>query len=423
MSARPNVLIVMTDQQRLDSLGCYGNSFVRTPNIDAFAREAVRFDQCCTPYPVCTPARASLWTGLMPHAHGLVDNVYGVDDMFEGNPRVSDTVFDWFKAAGYRTAYFGKWHLGEKAPAWADLWDGFNSMGGHWIDGRQGFQGGRYRPEVQTDNCIAFLERAAEDDRPFIAVQSYYPPHDPYSAPPEFYAPYRAGGVPFPAYYAAVSALDHETGRLLETLGRTGLDTSTIVVYLSDHGETFGFRADSYHKFVCFEEAVRVPFLIRLPEGTGAGLHVDANIGLEDLAPTLMDLVGLAAPRPMHGRSLAPWLRGERPDWRGANYIENRTRINRHVQRCVRTRGWKLILSADGPSSLYDLSTDPEELYDLFEVPRADPHDQFRHFAPQGERKAELAHLLRDCATETGDDFGVALADGLLTELASAGTA
>jgi arylsulfatase A len=115
----------MSDQQRLDTLGCYGNKFVETPSLDNVATEGARFANCFTPWPVCTPARASMWTGVYPHAHGVIENVYGSDDALESIALVSGTVFDKLKESGYATAYFGKWHLGEKNPVAFDVWEGF----------------------------------------------------------------------------------------------------------------------------------------------------------------------------------------------------------------------------------------------------------------------------------------------------------
>ena len=141
---RPNIVLIMADQQRMDSLGCYGNVFTRTPNLDRLAAGGVRFTHALTPWPVCTPARATMWTGMYPHAHGLTGNVYGVDDAISMQSPIEVTLFDLLRRAGYLTAHFGKWHLGEKQPPFFDVWEeSFNSRLGHWVDG---LQDGVYRP-------------------------------------------------------------------------------------------------------------------------------------------------------------------------------------------------------------------------------------------------------------------------------------
>ena len=179
MDGRPNIVIVMSDQQRADSLGCYGNGFTATPNLDRLAQGGVVFERAFTPFPVCTPARATMWTGLYPHRHGITWNYYGVDNLFEEVASQKTTVFELLRDAGYLTAYFGKWHLGEKPHPAFDVWDGFNSRGGHWEGGYQSFQGGTWKPAAQTDACIAFLESERARERPFVMVQGYYPPHNP----------------------------------------------------------------------------------------------------------------------------------------------------------------------------------------------------------------------------------------------------
>ncbi|MEO1016226.1 MAG: sulfatase-like hydrolase/transferase, partial [Pseudomonadota bacterium] len=316
MTNRPNIIVIMPDQQRADTLGCYGNKFTETPNLDRLAGRGVVFDRAFTPYPICTPARCTMWTGMYPHGHGITWNFYGVDNLFEEQATQKTTVFDLLKDAGYLNAYFGKWHLGEKPNPAFDVWDAFNSRGGHWVDGRQSFQDGVWKPAAQTDACIAFLEsEQAQSDQPFIMVQGYYPPHQPYTAPLEFYEPYRGKGVPCAGYYASVTGLDFHTGRILETLERTGLKDNTVFIYLSDHGDTFNYREGSKNKFVCHDDAIRIPFLLSWPNGAPSGTRVKAPIGLQDLAPTILDLADAETPDWMHGRSILPLLSGDDAGW------------------------------------------------------------------------------------------------------------
>ena len=429
MSKAPNVLLIMSDMQRWDALGCYGNVFVQTPNIDALAKSGIRFSNCFTPFPLCTPARATLWTGVYPHAHNVIGNVYGVDNAFERFGHVDTLVFDRLKAAGYTTAYFGKWHLGEENPGCFDVWSAHNSLGGHWVDGRQAIQGGTYLADRETDEGIAFLRARKGAKSPFAMIQSYYPPHGPYTVPEAFHRMYRGKGIPYPGYYAACSAIDANVGRLCEALVEFGLAENTVVIYLSDHGTTFEARDGSYHARVCYDESVRVPLVIRMPEGAGAARTVEAFVGLQDVTPTLLDLCGLQVPGDLHGRSLLPWIVGECPEWRDCYYFESTVSpyvrtisfvtkdmrvIGPLTQRAIRTERWKLILSEGGPHELYNLSDDPDEILNLFAVPYEDEHDQYRHFPPHDETVYQLAARLEAEARRFNDEKGVALARSVL---------
>ncbi len=417
MANRPNIILVCADQQRMDSLACYGNRFVSSPGTDAMAAAGIVFDHAFTPWPVCTPARGTMWTGVYPHAHRVIDNVYGIDNAFESHSAIKKTVFDHLQANGYLTAHFGKWHLGEAQPPFFDVWEEcFNSRVGHWIDGKLD---GEYRPDRATDASIAFLERRKSDDKPFVMVQSYYPPHDPYSAPKRYYEPYRGRGVPFAGYYAAVSALDANLARIRSAVERTGLKDNTFVIYYSDHGDTFWYRREGEHKFVCHDDAIRIPFLVEGP-GISPDSRSAAPIGLQDLAPTLLDLAGADIPDGLHGRSIAPLLAGHMPDdWRDDYYVENITHISKIEQRSVRTANWKLIASANGAHELYDLDADPEEELDVFVTPRPDGEFQrYKHYPDYAPLISELAQRMRRHAEAIDDARGLELAAMVETEIA-----
>ncbi|MEX2540913.1 MAG: sulfatase-like hydrolase/transferase [Trueperaceae bacterium] len=403
----PNIVMILTDQQRWDSLGCYGSSFASTPNVDELARSGTRFSRAFTPYPVCTPARATMWTGVLPHQHGVIENIYGVDNALLEQSTVTTTVFDLLRDAGYECSYFGKWHLGEADPGFFDHYDGFNSQGGHW---QGGVQDGVYRPEAQTDASIEWL-RGRDSEKPFLMVQSYYPPHNPFSAPKPFMDYYRERSIPFPGYYGAVSALDAYTGRIVDGLEELGMRENTIVVYFADHGETFNYRRDSVHKFVCHEEAIRVPLIVNWPELQNSANVENALVGLEDLMPTLLEWAGTPLPDYLHGRSLVPLLTGEAADRRDDYYVENATNITNKEQRCLRTEDWKLILSSDGDGELYDLTSDPEEELNLYTTPRNDVHNQFAHLPSHDDRVLQMSQRLKSLAVQMNDPVGKDLAD------------
>lgn len=423
--ACPNLLVVMSDQQRRDSLGAYGNVFVETPHLDAFARDATVFDRACTVWPICTPARATMWTGLYPHRHGIEANIYGASRALERGPDSPGTVFDRLRDAGYATGYVGKWHLGRERPACFEHWHGFNSLGSHWEDGRHDFQGGRYMADLETDLAIGLVRDAVRARRPFALVLSWYPPHDPYLAPAAILERYRGKGIPFPGYYAAITALDVNFGRLMAALEQCGARDDTLIAYTSDHGDTFRYREGMPHKMACFDDAIRIPLVVAAPGGRRDARRSDAAVGLQDLAPTLLDYAGVDDATGMQGRSLRPWIEGAEPPADGANYVQNRhwphfrfvargsidyRPVGPWVQRCLRTRAWKLILTRDGPSSLYDLVRDPEEELDLWGTPKDDDYDRYRHFGDHSGVVRTLAAELATHADAIGDRVGVDLA-------------
>ena len=415
MRQHPNFLVIISDQQRWDSLACNGNVFTQTPNLDAMAARGVNFQLPFTPFPVCTPARASMWTGVYPNKHGITYNRYGIDDVISYEGKIDTTLFEIMQCAGYTTAYFGKWHLGEKNTGRFDIWNGFNSHGGHWEEGRQSFQGGRFKPKTQTDEMICFLESSQARENPFVAVQSYYPPHNPFTAPTGSYAPYRGKGVPFAGYYASVTALDGYVGEIREALLRTGLSEDTFVFYVSDHGETFDFAETSPHKWVCLDSSIRVPFLMEGP-GVPKGIRPNDFVGLEDLMPTILSAAGIKPPGHIDGANLLELVNGDASSWRDAYYTQAERRMTRTLQRCIRTKDSKLVLSWDELHELYDLSTDPEEVLNLYGAPRADKQNQYMHFEDQSERIVSLAGTMFRRANELGDFAGVELSSRVLRQ-------
>ncbi|TVR06798.1 MAG: hypothetical protein EA385_14645 [Salinarimonadaceae bacterium] len=429
---KPSFVLIFSDQQRWDSLGCYGNVFTHTPHLDRFAKAGVRFDACVTPWPLCTPARASLWTGLYPHAHGITGNVYDARDALAERREPSPTLFERLASAGYRNGYVGKWHLGSERPQGIDDWDSFNSLGGHWVDADEGGTETVYRPEAEIDKALAFLRASEADSAPFSLTISLYPPHDPFTAPPEAFAHYRGKGIPFAGYYAAVTAVDSVVGRLLDAIENHPRRDDIVVLYFSDHGESFFYRCHISHKRTCHEEAIRVPLIIGGGRNHVSGEHTVAMpVNLVDVTPTLCDLAGAPCEPGIHGRSLAPWLRGRSPaDWRTDSYVQNiRPRaqeiisldpldvrvVGPFAERCIRTSEWKLVLSDGGAHALYDLVADPEEELDLYGAPRADEHNRYRNIPDTSDVVRGLAQRLVERAAAIGDDLGVRLAEKALS--------
>ncbi|WP_374449480.1 sulfatase [Stella sp.] len=402
MPARPDILLLMTDQQRWDSLGYAGNRFVRTPNLDRLAAGALRFRHAATPFPLCSPARAGLWTGLHAHRHGVADNIYREPDALAGRGRT--TVFPALRAAGYRTGYVGKWHLGEARPDGFDHWSGYNSAASHWIDGA----GARvWRPDRETDEAAGLL-RDWSSGPPFLLVVSYYPPHPPYDAPDAELARYRGTGNPHPAYYAAVDALDSRIGRLLDMLAARRQARPAAVLFCSDHGETF--RSERGSKRSTEEGAIRVPLLLDAPSVVPG--DVDAPVTLLDVAPTLAGLAGL--PSAGDGDDLlriAAGIAGRRsvvienvaaePVATRTGNLRQEVGVIRRPERVVWTGGAKLVLREASPPILRDLAADPEERFNAWSSPSSQP------------RVRALLQDLEEHSARTADRDGAGLAAGL----------
>lgn len=425
---RPNVLFINTDQQRADTLRCYGNIHVQTPNLDSLAASGTLFTACYATQPVCSPCRSSMATGLFPTATTVVEN----------NIPLPPDLFSWPRAlhgAGYRTAYVGKWHLGvEPVPDYFDVWRGFETGWPHFIkeEPRYAAPGemdsafrkriaanppavadgesvvGRYRPDVETDLALEFI--AENQNRPFACWLSFYPPHTPKEAPEENVALYRDNIQPEEqaVYHAMVNRLDWNIGRILARLDELGLRDKTLVVFTSDHGENFPQRWNNHHKRLCYDQAANVPLLISMPGTLRQGGQTPSVVSIADLCPTIMDLCGMDIPAGLHGDSLKPLLTGNPEGWRDDAFIQNKPypgpgkpgaleekpgKKPGMLERCIVTREWKLILNTSRPPELYDRRSAEPDTHNLF---------------GQDETKAAtrmLAQRMGEWAGRTGDSF------------------
>jgi arylsulfatase A-like enzyme len=332
MSARrPNVLIVYPDQWRGDALGCAGDPVVQTPHLDRLAWEGLRFTHAFVANPVCTPSRGSFMTGCYPHTTGITHNQAPLPD--------DEVCFaEALTAAGYHTGYIGKWHLdGEARPGFVpperrhgwQYWAAFN-RGHRYYDGvyfrdtpevlpEPGFE-----PDFQTDLALAFLEDAARGDRPFCLLLAWGPPHTPLEPPARQRDTYQPADLPLPAsvpdvladrarderarYFGLCTALDDNVGRLLAALDRLGLAEDTIVLFTSDHGDCLGEHG-RFRKTLPYDEAARVPCIVRWPGRVPAGTATGALWHSVDVAPTLLSLCSAAIPPRVQGLDLSAVVR------------------------------------------------------------------------------------------------------------------
>ena len=385
--AKPNIVYVLADQWRASATGYAGDPNVKTPNLDRLARESLNFRNAVSVLPVCTPHRAALMTGRYPTSTG----------MFLNDAHLPDSelcMAEILGAAGYATAYIGKWHLDghgresyvppERRQGW-QYWKAaecdHNYNHSHYYTGnsdvKQYWDG--YDAFAQTKDAQQYLRDHSRNGQPFVLMVAYGVPHFPHkTAPEELKALYPSEKIQLPlnvppalqvrarqeaqGYYAHCTALDKCIGDLLGTLGETGLATNTIVVFSSDHGEALGSQGVApTQKQVAWSESVQVPFLMRVP-GI-APRTVATPITTPDILPTLLGLMGVSKPKTIEGEDLSPLLRTGRDEDRAALYMcvspfANVPREKLSEYRAIRTSRYTYVRGLDGPWVLYDDQAD-----------------------------------------------------------------
>ncbi len=393
---RPNVIVFFTDQQRWDTTGIHGNPLDLTPNFDRLAHAGTDVHTSITCQPVCGPARACLQTGLYATEIGCYRNDIPL-------PSESRTLAHYFGAAGYETAYIGKWHLSDEGAGPVskaqrggyEYWlasnileftsDAYDMVMYDGDGAAQKLPG--YRVDAQTDAMIRYIND--HQDRPFFLFSSFIEPHhqnhrDDFPAPPGYAECYRGRWLPpdlaalggsshqhLAGYLGMIKRLDEALGRLVDALISLDLLEDTIILFTSDHGNHFKTRNAEY-KRSCHDASVRVPTMLHGGPFTGGG-RISQLVSLIDLPPTLLDAAGIPVPDAMSGNSILPLVRGEAVDWQEEVFIQM---SESQLGRAIRSKRWKYSVSApngDGwddassdryvESELYDLLADPEELH------------------------------------------------------------
>lgn len=383
---KPNLLFVLADQWRAQTLPSAGDRQLHAPNLARLAKEGVHFEHAYACYPVCTPSRASMITGRFPHACRMPKNDLQL-------PREEPSIAAQLKAAGYATGYIGKWHLdGEERPGFVppgwrrrgfDYWAGFNR--GHryydsvyFRDEPEPVETKGFEPEYQTDLAIAFIRRNKQN--PFYLFLSWGPPHTPRNPPPETRGMYDARqfalreNVPesyaeaaqkgHAGYYGLCSALDRQMGRLLKALEEEGLARDTIVVFTADHGDMLGSQGLEY-KNEPYEESARIPLLMRYPRLQGTGGNNSMLISNVDYMPTFLGLCGAEIPDGVQGLDHSELLltgKGKRPE---SIFAEGKMAGEGEWRMVVRGDE-KMVIDRQGEvTHLYNLSNDPFEMNNL----------------------------------------------------------
>lgn len=449
MKRKPNLLFILTDQQRADTMRCYGNAQIQTKNLNALVDESFVFENAYVSQPVCSPSRATILTGLYPHtARVPACNI----PLPTETKTIAELVSD-----DYRCAYLGKWHLGDEIfpqhgfTEWVGTEDTYRRFYSkpeflyRLSDYHHFLVAKGFTPEVESmgqkvfsrhvaasmeepftkaaflgDRAVQFINE--NSDTPFMLFVSYLEPHPPHTGP--FNEMYDAFSLPvgphfmkkppqnasllnrvMAAYYMEseeygydlrteegwrrvrarywgnITLVDHSVGKILRALEESEIANNTIVVFTSDHGEMVGDHG-ILGKTVMYEEAIKVPLVMRVPWFGKQNRWIRGNFSQLDLVPTLLSLMGEAIPGNLQGESCVDVLRGEAlleedvfVEWNRSDGhpLPGEAEVNRALIQPWRTiisaDRWKLNLSAHDKCELYDLNTDPLEMVNLFDQP------------------------------------------------------
>jgi choline-sulfatase len=459
---RPNVLLIIADDHAAYVTGAYGNKQVSTPNLDALAAQGMLFERAYCTAPVCTASRQSFLTGRYPRS-------IGVTQLQTALPEDVVTMADAFGEAGYRTAAIGKMHFNSalkhgfglrldvqdhnkalKTRGAQPLPEGIPTLG-PWrpfqVPAREWLNAAYLpfpavqadmRPQYFVEQSSAYLQ--ATEDTPFFLMVSFYTPHSPFHFPVEFYnrkersqfEPPEPGAedawqIPeifeplthedkqgiTAAYYTSVEYMDYNVGQVLKALESTGQADNTIVLYYGDHGYFLGHHG-RIEKHSLYEEAIRVPLIVRYPGHVAENTRSDAQVQLHDIFPTLGEYTGVQVPDSVEGKSFLSVLEQETDVHRKEIYVE----YAENEEAMVRDTRWKLIYGTgnrvreDGYKTrnptpgryilLYDTQADPQEHHNLANTPELQERvkamlgslaDHLRKTARVPEQKPDTADL------------------------------
>ena len=437
---RPNFVLILVDDLRFDELRCAGHPFAETPHADRLAREGALFLNAFATTPLCSPSRASFLTGQYARRHQIIDNT--------AREARSHQLLTWPRQlhdAGYETAFLGKWHMGndDSPRPGFDRWVSFRGQGECFnpalnIDGRNTPSQG-YVTDILTDYAIEFLERPRT--KPFCLYLAHKAVHpniqqrddgsvnvgsiqdgDLFMPAPRHKDLYTGKAVPHRANFAKpphnkpalerapdgveplspktatddktilnrlrmAKAVDESLGRMLSSLEKSGALNDTVVVFTSDHGYFYGEHCLNAERRLAYEEAIRIPLLIRYPPKWKAGARVKNMVSSIDIAATALELAGLTPREPLDGRSL---LSGPPRKEIYVEYFSDTVfpRIRKMGYQAVRTDRWKYIhyRELQGADELYDLLSDPFELNNRIADPAAPLAEMQRRLKAAGSK-------------------------------------
>ena len=421
---RPNIVLVFGDQHRGQDLGVAGNEQVKTPHIDRLASAGLYLPNTFSNCPVTCPARSILQTGKYPHKSGLRINDQRI-------PIQQKTLGTELSAQGYTTAFIGKWHLdgGVREPGFVPKerrlgwqWWAANQCRHQYFDtwyfrdDPEPIKMKEYETVEWTDLAIEFIR--GHKDGPFCVLVGYSPPHDPYVAPDEYMGmypperirlrpnfvegtqvggrrPHALGPEHLAGYYAAITCIDDNVGRIMQELDDLGIADDTIFVFTSDHGDMLGSNG-MILKRKPHEESIRVPGIFRYPRQIRPGQTKDAIFTWADLMPTLLSLGGAPIPEGVQGQDLSDVLLDPEADGPESAFLQIYMPYPTKVDggwRGVRTKRYTYARYEDRPWVLFDNEEDPYQMNNLAEDPRA------------AKLRGEMDGLIDDWMRRTDDSW------------------
>jgi len=403
---RPNIIFLLTDDQRWDALGCAGNSIIQTQNMDWLAKNGVRFEKAFVTTPICAASRASLFCGLSERKHGYTFTKPPLARQYSDRsyPRL-------LRQAGYRTGFIGKFGIQVEDGIPEEMFDSFHQTSYPYfkeVDGEK-----RHLTDIHGDLAVEYL-RNSPKDRPFCLSLSFWAPHaedgqeEQYFWPEAFDGLYESVKIPAPettapsffdahpeflkkslnrirwlwrfdnpdkfqnmvkGYYRMITGVDVVIGRIIAELRALGLHENTVIIFSSDNGYFLGERGFA-GKWLMHDVSIRVPLIIydpRLPRSLKGTVKEELALNI-DIPPSILDFAGLEIPASMEGKSVLPVLERKVADWRQEVFCEHLW-DNPEIPRseCIRTQSWKYIRYPQHPDyeELYDLESDPHETRNL----------------------------------------------------------
>jgi len=417
-SAKPNILIILTDDQGRGDYSAFGTRYIHTPNIDRIFQEGITFDNFYANSSVCSPSRAALLTGCYPDRVGVpgVIREETPDDSWGYFSQRARLLPQLLKPAGYHSALIGKWHLGIGSPNTPtergfDLFRGFlgDMMDDYWTHLRHGFNFMRHNQEVVdpkghatdvfTGWACDYLTEQAKQSKPFLLYLAYNAPHDPVQPPPEWLVKVklREPGISERRAHlvALIEHLDSGIGKVLDTLDSTGLAKNTLVIFTSDNGGVLANGANNgpwrSEKGHMYEGGLRVPGAARWPGTIKPGSRTERTTLTMDIFPTVCSAAGVKPPRNIDGVSFLPTLHGEAEANGARDYYfvrrEGGPAYGGKTIDALRRGDFKLLQDSPfAPLELYNLATDPLESNNL----AAADHTSFKALAAALMRQVQI---------------------------------
>lgn len=419
---RPNVILVMTDDQGYGDLHCLGNEMIKTPNLDKLHKQSIRLTNFHVS-PTCAPTRASLLTGRYSNATGVWHTIMGRSLLHPEEV----TIADCFKATGYKTGIFGKWHLGDNYPCrpqdngfdevlvhgGGGVWQTPDYFGNDYFDDTY-FHNGKpqkyygYCTDVWFKNALNFIDESQKKNQPFFCYLPTNAAHWPFWVEDEYADLYRNNDkVPNPEFYGMITNFDKNLGKLMSFLKEKGLEENTLLIFMTDNGSTFGVRNGKGfnanmrgQKGSEYEGGHRVPCFVYWPDGNLVGpKDIDQLTSHTDWLPTLVDLCNLKKIKgpEIHGKSIKPLLKNNEEHWQDRTIVVDSQRLENLVKwrKCsVMSQQWRLVNGKE----LYDIKKDPSQKHDvakqypkIVEILRQDYN---KWWEKTSQRKDEFVHII-----------------------------